>query len=162
MIHDLKSLELHMSRICGQRIEITIRGFRQFTFSFEGDHPEAVQRMRDYLEGYLESALSEYDRECDYTVLYITIREARITPVETNPEQRNGNHMSEKIPEIPDHIVDRAIELLEADSIDGICLSCEAEQYGVEPDARNYHCESCHRYDVFGADEIVLMGGLRG
>lgn len=64
--------------------------------------------------------------------------------------------------EIPDEIIDRAIELLEEDSMNGICLSCHADQYGVEPDARNYHCESCRRYDVFGADEIVLMEGIRG
>lgn len=40
----------------------------------------------------------------------------------------------------------------------GLCLSCGAEQPGVEPDAREYTCESCDEDAVFGAEEIMLMG----
>lgn len=41
----------------------------------------------------------------------------------------------------------------------GFCLACGAETEGVEPDARNYECESCGANKVFGAEEI-LIGGL--
>ncbi len=41
----------------------------------------------------------------------------------------------------------------------GFCLACGEEQEGCEPDARNYECEICGRHKVFGAEEILLMGG---
>ena len=39
----------------------------------------------------------------------------------------------------------------------GFCLICGNESEGVEPDARNYECESCGAEQVFGADELMLM-----
>jgi hypothetical protein len=39
----------------------------------------------------------------------------------------------------------------------GFCLSCGADQYGVEPDARGYECEECGKERVYGAEEILLM-----
>lgn len=38
----------------------------------------------------------------------------------------------------------------------GFCLACGDEQYGVEPDARRYECESCGAHKVYGAQEILL------
>jgi hypothetical protein len=38
----------------------------------------------------------------------------------------------------------------------GFCLICGCEHEGVEPDARNYTCESCGAEQVFGADELLL------
>lgn len=43
------------------------------------------------------------------------------------------------------------------DAQEGFCLSCGAQQDGVEPDARNYKCDACGEYKVFGAEELVLM-----
>ena len=40
----------------------------------------------------------------------------------------------------------------------GFCLACGAEAYGVEPDARKYHCEACKAPKVYGAEELMLMG----
>lgn len=40
----------------------------------------------------------------------------------------------------------------------GFCLACGEEQEGCEPDARNYVCEYCKEEQVFGAEEILLMG----
>lgn len=37
-----------------------------------------------------------------------------------------------------------------------ICLACGADADGVEPDARNYDCESCGEHQVFGIEEIVI------
>lgn len=40
----------------------------------------------------------------------------------------------------------------------GFCIACGEIADGVEPDARNYTCEYCGFSEVFGADELVLMG----
>ena len=42
----------------------------------------------------------------------------------------------------------------------GFCLDCREEACGIEPDARNYLCESCGRESVFGAEELLLMGHI--
>lgn len=38
----------------------------------------------------------------------------------------------------------------------GFCLACGNEADGVEPDARNYTCESCGARQVFGAEELLM------
>lgn len=40
----------------------------------------------------------------------------------------------------------------------GYCLACRSEAYGIEPDAREYTCESCGAPSVYGAEELLLMG----
>lgn len=52
----------------------------------------------------------------------------------------------------------RAIVLSACESDDnvGFCVSCGAEAYSVEPDARRYRCESCGERAVFGAEELLL------
>ena len=43
----------------------------------------------------------------------------------------------------------------------GICRACQHQQIGgVEPDARNYLCESCGANELFGAEELILMGEI--
>ena len=42
----------------------------------------------------------------------------------------------------------------------GFCRTCGEEAYGVEPDARNYECESCEANQVFGAEELLMMGEI--
>jgi hypothetical protein len=44
----------------------------------------------------------------------------------------------------------------------GFCLACGAEREGCEPDARKYPCECCGKNLVFGAEEIALMGYVKG
>jgi len=41
----------------------------------------------------------------------------------------------------------------------GFCLACGADAEGVEPDARNYECESCGTKKVFGAEECLFLVG---
>lgn len=54
---------------------------------------------------------------------------------------------------------ERLQEVLENDEFNGFCLNCGEEQFGgVEPDARNYKCDSCGERQVFGAQEILMMG----
>jgi hypothetical protein len=42
----------------------------------------------------------------------------------------------------------------------GFCRACGAEAYGVEPDARRYQCDDCGRGQVYGAEELLLMGAV--
>ncbi|HXI58321.1 MAG TPA: hypothetical protein VN903_15020 [Polyangia bacterium] len=40
----------------------------------------------------------------------------------------------------------------------GFCLACGADAEGVEPDARRYECETCGAREVYGAEELLMMG----
>lgn len=40
----------------------------------------------------------------------------------------------------------------------GYCIKCGDEASGVEPDARRYICESCGERDVYGVEELLVMG----
>ena len=40
----------------------------------------------------------------------------------------------------------------------GFCLACGAQHDNCEPDARGYECEDCSKRQVYGAEEILLMG----
>lgn len=42
----------------------------------------------------------------------------------------------------------------------GRCIACGAEAHGVEPDAREYECESCGECRVFGLEELLMMGNV--
>lgn len=55
--------------------------------------------------------------------------------------------------------IERVLEIVQADEDAGFCLACGDEAYGVEPDARNYECESCGERKVFGAQEILMSAG---
>ena len=60
---------------------------------------------------------------------------------------------------ISDELFDEAFRAAQADELAGFCVACGAQHDGlVDPDARNMHCESCGEDQVFGAEEIVLMG----
>ena len=49
---------------------------------------------------------------------------------------------------------------IEEDDSIGFCTKCGNEQSGVEPDARNYTCESCGAAAVFGAEQWLIEGLL--
>jgi hypothetical protein len=40
----------------------------------------------------------------------------------------------------------------------GFCTSCGATRECCEPDARHYDCEACGEDEVFGAEELMIMG----
>ena len=46
---------------------------------------------------------------------------------------------------------------VEEDDNTGFCLACGEQAFGVEPDARNYECDSCGAEQVYGAEEILMM-----
>lgn len=43
----------------------------------------------------------------------------------------------------------------------GFCIACGSEAYSIEPDAREYECESCGRPKVYGAAELMLYGSIK-
>ena len=43
----------------------------------------------------------------------------------------------------------------------GWCLACGKKVTGVEPDAVNYTCPRCQADEVFGAEEILMMGDVK-
>lgn len=47
-----------------------------------------------------------------------------------------------------------------ADGTTGVCLSCGETCGGVEPDAREYACPSCGERQVYGLEELLMMGRL--
>ncbi len=42
----------------------------------------------------------------------------------------------------------------------GLCLGCGEERECTEPDAHEYPCEACGKNEVFGTEELLLMGAL--
>ena len=54
--------------------------------------------------------------------------------------------------------LEQVIEAVSRDENRGFCLDCGADKDCVEPDAREYRCDSCGAFRVFGAEEILMMG----
>lgn len=55
-------------------------------------------------------------------------------------------------------LLDRVTDALECgEEYLGFCRACEAETDQVEPDARNYKCPDCGQFEVFGAEELLIM-----
>ena len=52
----------------------------------------------------------------------------------------------------------RVMQAIESDENLGFCMACGAQAYEVEPDAREYECETCGERKVYGAEELLLMG----
>lgn len=65
----------------------------------------------------------------------------------------------ERVP-LPAKIVRPSIEdVIEASrDSQGFCLACGEIADCCEPDARCYKCEACGERQVYGAEEIALMG----
>lgn len=40
----------------------------------------------------------------------------------------------------------------------GICLACGADADGCEPDAERYECEACGEKQVYGAEQLLMLG----
>ena len=48
------------------------------------------------------------------------------------------------------------------DAMEGLCLACGGSKDGCEPDARKYRCDGCGLNTVYGAEEVALMGLVKG
>lgn len=42
----------------------------------------------------------------------------------------------------------------------GYCLNCGNSCFDVEPDASRYPCEICESHQVYGIEELLIMGRL--
>jgi hypothetical protein len=56
--------------------------------------------------------------------------------------------------------IEQVMSAIESGEYAGFCLACGEQADGVEPDARNYLCESCGQRKVFGAEEILIAMAL--
>ena len=43
----------------------------------------------------------------------------------------------------------------------GLCIHCGEEASNIEPDARQYECESCGKNGVYGVEELLVMGRVQ-
>jgi hypothetical protein len=53
-------------------------------------------------------------------------------------------------------LLDAVIEAVRRDDGTGICLACGADQFNVEPDARQHRCEACGKFELYGAEEALV------
>jgi hypothetical protein len=55
------------------------------------------------------------------------------------------------------------VEFAEAmnDAAIGFCVACGVSQHMVEPDAERYRCDYCEALEVYGAEQLLIMGRLR-
>jgi hypothetical protein len=56
--------------------------------------------------------------------------------------------------------LDQIMAAVESGDSIGFCKACGNEQFGCEPDARNYECENCGQRKVFGAEELLMEVAL--
>lgn len=66
------ALESQLTQIAGLPIEVTVRGDRAFTFSFEGQCEAAVAAVVKFFGSFAKMAAS-YDHECDFTCIYADV-----------------------------------------------------------------------------------------
>ncbi len=51
---------------------------------------------------------------------------------------------------------------LRDDECGGICLACgEIQDDSVEPDAENYHCDSCGKDELYGIEQALIIGRIQ-
>jgi hypothetical protein len=80
----IQTLEILLSRIARVPVEITIRGNDKFTFSFEGEHPVAVENLTKFIvmspKTVKNSVSSTYDSQSDYTCIFFsTVNESMVS-----------------------------------------------------------------------------------
>lgn len=56
--------------------------------------------------------------------------------------------------------VEQVMEAIESGEYAGFCTACGEQADGIEPDAREYRCDSCGKNAVFGAEELLLTASM--
>lgn len=64
-------LEKNLSMVAGVSVEITFARTNLVTFSWEGKHQSAFDKLQAYFKGILFDY--EYDEECDFSVCCMSI-----------------------------------------------------------------------------------------
>ena len=57
----------------------------------------------------------------------------------------------------PSITVEEILATVQRDENEGFCVACGAVRDGCEPDARQYQCEACGEFEVYGAEELLIM-----
>lgn len=60
-----------ISQVAGIAVDFTIRGEKSFTFHFEGQNHDAMNRVIKYFRSSNAQVEAEYDVECDYTMVFV-------------------------------------------------------------------------------------------
>lgn len=60
----------HIEQVAGRSMEFTVRGDRNFTFSFEGRDDAAVSKVVEFFAAHAKVS-AEYDEDCDQTCIFI-------------------------------------------------------------------------------------------
>ena len=66
-------LEKQISKVAETEVEITIRGEKSFTFSYEGENQKAENGIKAFFKNAVNSLICDYDEECDYTCIYVEV-----------------------------------------------------------------------------------------
>ncbi len=64
------------------------------------------------------------------------------------------------MPRIPPIITEDTYKSL-VDSYQGICTSCLSTKDSCEPDAERYQCDNCDKHQVYGTEQLLIMGLLQ-
>ena len=54
--------------------------------------------------------------------------------------------------------LDQITEAIAADNYIGFCKSCGEEHHNCEPDMQREKCQSCGEFEVYGAEQLFIMG----
>jgi len=68
-----ESLEAMLTKLTGIDCELTIRGLKAFTISFDSKCQDAVESLKAYFGNNVKTFESEYDAECDMTAVWFTV-----------------------------------------------------------------------------------------
>ena len=66
-----KTLQTILQALTGVEMEITIRGERSFTFSFEGQNESACSKLVSYFKSAAKSVAASYHSDIDMTSIFM-------------------------------------------------------------------------------------------
>ena len=64
----------HINKIAGIKCEITFRGEKQMTFSFDGRNDQALKNLENEFKAFALELEYGYDEECDMSCFWITFK----------------------------------------------------------------------------------------
>ena len=67
----MEELQTMLSKYSGVPVEITIRGEKEFTFSFEGKNETALEKIVNFFKKEAARITYVYDSECNYSAIYL-------------------------------------------------------------------------------------------
>lgn len=59
-----------IAKVAGRNVELTVRGERAFTLSYDGRDDAAAARLVGFFES-VAACRADYDEDCDHTCVYV-------------------------------------------------------------------------------------------